>query len=130
MMNHDLGISTVIAPLSLKTTEQIVRAHGALVNDFNPLHFDAAFAAGTSFGAPIIHGSLMLNLLTEAIERTDPALIANGRLELRFMAPARVGETITASGEASERTPETFDVRVTRDDGTEVLSGVFTPGAG
>lgn len=115
-----------ILPLSLQTTPTLMAAHAALVQDFNPLHLDPAFAAQTPFGATIIHGSLMLNLLTEAVERTDPALLAQGRMDLRFTAPALVGEKVTAAGEQYAENPDVIDLWITRDDGTKVVTGTLT----
>jgi len=118
---------THIEPLSLQTNAQMIAAHASLVQDFNPLHLDADFAAATAFGAPIVHGSLMLNLLTEAIERSYPQLIVKSRIAVRFAAPVLVGDTITAGGASVEGRNGAFDVWVTRSDGTKVVTGTLTP---
>lgn len=104
----------------------MIADHAALVRDFNPLHLDKDFAVTTSFGAPIIHGSLMLNLLTEAVERCQPQLIAKGRIAVRFVAPALVGDTITAGGCAVQGRTDTLDVWVSRGDDTRVVVGTLT----
>jgi acyl dehydratase len=117
-----------IRPLSLTTTPEIILVHGRLVKDFNPLHFDSDFAAATVFGAPIIHGSLMLSLLTEAIERSAADLIRNARFDLRFIAPAFVGQTLTAGGQAVEGKQNAYDVWVMREYDVQVVSGTLTIG--
>jgi len=117
---------TRIKPLSLKTDVELIKAHAALVQDFNPLHLDTEFAATTPFGAPVVHGSLMLNLLTQAIERSQPKLIGSARIAVRFAAPVFVGDTITAGGSATPDRAGTFDLWVTRGDGTKVVTGTLT----
>jgi acyl dehydratase len=38
-----------------------------VADDHNPLHLDAAFAANTRFGRPIVHGSLLFALVADAL---------------------------------------------------------------
>ncbi|QFT61040.1 (R)-specific enoyl-CoA hydratase (plasmid) [Sulfitobacter sp. THAF37] len=107
---------------SLQTSAGITRAYADLSNDFNPLHLNPAFAAGTPFGAPIAHGAMALDLLLNAVEASfGPDHAAE--IDIRFTAPVKVGERITAGGEASDNG---YDVWVRKDDGTVVLSGVLT----
>lgn len=115
----------MIEHLSLQTTPDMVETHAALVHDFNPLHLDGDFAKTTPFGGPIVHGSLLLNLLVEAIERTGPDLLGEGRLDLRFSAPVPVGDRITAAGALSPTESDVLDVWVSRDDGVKALTGTL-----
>jgi acyl dehydratase len=74
--------------------------------DFNPLHTDALFAAGTPYGERIAHGALVLSLATGLRQRTglfDGTLL--GLLEIRtwtFRAPVRIGDTIRVVNEVIE----------------------------
>ena len=115
----------MIEPLSLQTTPDMVETHAALVHDFNPLHLDADFAKTTAFGGPIVHGSLLLNLLVEAIERSGPALLGEGRLDLWFSAPVSVGDRITAAGALCPTECDVVDVWVSRGDGMKALTGTL-----
>lgn len=118
-----------ITPRSMEATAETVAIHAELVKDFNPLHLDEAFAAKTPFGGAIVHGSMMMNLLVDTLERAGGAAFANGKLSLRFAAPARVGEVLTAGGKPSEDGSGTYDVWVKRSDGTTVVTGKLTPAA-
>lgn len=108
-----------ITELSLDTGPEITAAYAALSNDYNPLHLDPAFAAGTPFGRPIVHGAMALDLLLNAIEATfgQPG---GETLSVRFTAPVLVGERITAGG---ERTETGYDVWVRKADGQDVVTG-------
>lgn len=105
----------------LRTSVEVTAAYAALSNDHNPLHLDAEFAAQTPFGQPIAHGAMALDLLLNAIEDTfGPA--GSEVMDVRFTAPVKVGERITAGGTWNG---EGFDVWVRKDDGTDVIKGTF-----
>ena len=60
-----------ITPLSkVATTQMLVKWAGAS-GDFNPLHYDTAFAASVGTGKPVVHGALkrqwLVQLLTDWI---------------------------------------------------------------
>jgi len=79
-------------------TEADLVAFAGVSGDFNPLHTDAVFAAGTMYGERIAHGALVLSLATGLRQRAglfDGTLM--GLLEIRswrFIAPVRIGDTI------------------------------------
>lgn len=105
---------------------ETTRAYAALTSDHNPLHVDADFAATTPFGVPIAHGTMALNLLLAAIERSlDPGLRI-GDVEVRFVAPTPLPNRLTANAVPAAGGDETYDVAVARDDGTLVLTGTVT----
>lgn len=112
---------------SLHATAEKVAAHAKLVKDFNPLHLDPDFAAQTPFGEPIVHGSLMMNLLVDTLERAGGADFVNGTLRLRFAAPAPVGAVLIAGGAASAEAAGVYEVWVRREDGSTVVSGTLVP---
>ena len=89
-----------LSPASMVSTSETVAAYAELTNDFNPIHLDAAFAATTPFGRPIVHGTWSLNALGLAMAATfAPDVTARADLDLQFVAPVFVGETIHAGGE-------------------------------
>lgn len=110
-----------IAPLSLTSTEATAQGYAALTQDWNPIHLDAEFAAATPFGRPIAHGTMALNLLMQAISAATGGRAVVSDLSIRFTAPTFVGQTLTATGTATDGTR--YDVWVETEDGRKVLSG-------
>jgi acyl dehydratase len=84
-------------------TEADLVGFAGVSGDFNPLHTDAVFAAGTIYGSRIAHGALVLSVATGLRQRTglfDGTLL--GFLEIRnwrFLAPVRIGDTIRVRNE-------------------------------
>jgi acyl dehydratase len=90
-------------------TEADLVAFAGVSGDFNPLHTDAVFAAGTIYGGRIAHGALVISLATGLRQRVglfDGTLM--GLLEVRrwrFGAPVRIGDTIRVRAEVTGLRP-------------------------
>ncbi|MGH2667932.1 MAG: MaoC family dehydratase [bacterium] len=105
-----------------------VATYARLTGDYNPLHFDAAFAARTTFGKLVVQGGLTTGLL-HALVATD--LPGPGTVFLSqnwtFTAPVFIGDTITAEVEVvsvHESKPVCqLRIQVTRQTGETVLEG-------
>ena len=116
------------ATRSLMLTAEHVRTYAALTGDYNPLHFDEAFAAGTRFGRLVVQGGLTTGLLHAlvAMDLPGPGTVFLSQ-DWKFTAPVFIGDTITAEAEVVSvhpRKPVTqmrFSVR--RQDGETVLAG-------
>jgi len=55
---EDAEVGSEVIPLAkIATTEMLVKWAGA-TGDFNPLHYEDAFAASQGVGSPIVHGAL------------------------------------------------------------------------
>jgi len=97
--------------------------------DYNPLHFDEAFAAGTKFGRLVVQGGLTTGLLHAlvAMDLPGPGSVFLNQ-NWKFTAPVYIGDTITAEAEVLSVHPTKpvteLRVEVKRDDGTTVLEGV------
>jgi len=78
-----------------------------LIGDFNPLHVDPAFAAGTRFGGRILHGA-MTSALMSAPFGNLVAGTAIGYLEhnSRFFAPVAAGDTLDIEWSVNELLPK------------------------
>ena len=116
------------ASRSLTLTHEHVKKYSEISGDYNPLHYDEAFAAKTRFGALVVQGGLTTGLL-HALVATD--LPGPGSVFLsqnwKFTAPVFIGDTVTADAEVTsvhETKPVTaLKVRVTRQTGEVVLEG-------
>ncbi|HSM54858.1 MAG TPA: MaoC family dehydratase [Candidatus Sulfomarinibacteraceae bacterium] len=116
------------ASRSLTVTALAVQTYAELTGDFNPLHFDTEFAAGTRFGRLVAQGGLTTGLLHAlvAMDMPGPGTVFLNQ-EWQFTAPVYIGDTITAEAEVlsvHESKPVTqLKVVITRQDGTTVLEG-------
>lgn len=105
-----------------------IEAFAQLTGDDNPVHLDEAFAAQTQFGGRIAHGMLSAGLISAVLgtKLPGPGAIYLGQ-SLRFMAPVRPGDTITARVEVIELLPEKRRIRLqttcTNQAGVTVIHG-------
>ena len=74
-----------------------VELFAELTGDYNPVHFDEVYAAKTIFGKPIVHGPLVITLVTTlfAHELPGPGSIYLSH-EVRYIRPVYHGDEITA----------------------------------
>ncbi len=81
-------------------TETDVVLFAGLSTDINPLHINEEYAKTTVFGGRIAHGILVSGLIsaTLANKLPGPGCIYLGQ-DLKFTAPVRIGDTITATVE-------------------------------
>src|SRR5882672_5808215 len=87
------------ASRTLSLTAEHVATFARLTGDYNPLHFDADFAAKTRFGALVVQGGLTTGLLHAlvAMDMPGPGTVFLSQ-NWKFTAPVFIGDTIT--GEA------------------------------
>jgi 3-hydroxybutyryl-CoA dehydratase len=78
-------------------TEADVQQFGAVSGDLNPLHFDEEYAKTTIFRGRIAHGVLSLSYISTVLGTQLPGAgsIFLGA-SVRFKAPVRIGDTVTA----------------------------------
>lgn len=116
------------ASRSLTLDESHVRTFAELTGDYNPLHFDPDFAAGTRFGALVVQGGLTTGLLHAlvAMDLPGPGSVFLSQ-SWKFTAPVYIGDTITAQAEVVSVHPTKpvtqLRVQVTRQTGETVLEG-------
>lgn len=116
------------ATRTLTLTEDHVRLFAEITGDYNPLHFDEAFASGTRFGRLVVQGGLTTGLLHAlvAMDLPGPGTVFLSQ-DWKFTAPVYIGDTITARAEVlsvHESKPVCrLGVRVVRQDDSTVLEG-------
>jgi acyl dehydratase len=98
-----------------------------VTGDFNPFHVDDKFAAQTKFGRRIVPGLLTASLATHIGGML--AFLAS-EMHFRYHQPVFIGETVTCEVEIVEKIQEgrriRANVRCTKDENVEVLTGEFT----
>ena len=116
------------AQRSLTLTAEHVATFARLTGDYNPLHFDEAFAAKTKFGRLVVQGGLTTGLLHAlvAMDMPGPGTVFLSQ-NWKFIAPVYVDDTITASAEVlsvhATKPVTQLTIRVTRQTGEVVLEG-------
>lgn len=116
------------ASRSLTLTQEHVATFAKLTGDYNPLHFDADFAARTRFGALVVQGGLTTGLLHAlvAMDLPGPGSVFLSQ-QWKFAAPVYIGDTITAEAEVlsvhATKPVTQLRMRVTRQTGDVVLEG-------
>lgn len=60
------------ATRSAELTMDHVKAYAEITGDYNPLHFDEDFAAGTRYERPIVQGGLTTGLLHALVAMDMP----------------------------------------------------------
>jgi 3-hydroxybutyryl-CoA dehydratase len=98
-----------------------------LSGDTNPLHICDRFAANTKFGQRIAHGMFTASLVSAIIgtRLPGPGAIYLSQT-IRFLAPVRIGDVVTATVEVAELVPARHRVRLFCEcvcDGRAVLEG-------
>jgi len=116
------------AQFSKTVTEADVVLFAGVTGDFNPAHMDQVWASRTRFQGRIVHGILSAGLISAAIgtRLPGPGTIYLSQ-ELKFLAPVRIGDTLTARVEVVEileqRNRLRLGTQVRNQDGTLVVDG-------
>ena len=98
-----------VVPVVKTVSQEQIGRYADAAGDHNPIHVDEGFARTTPFEGTIAHGMLVLASISEMMAAAfGKAWLTRGRLRVRFRAPARPDDTITATAEAQSQ----------RDDGT------------
>ncbi len=92
--------------------------------DFNPIHIDPEFGKLVGLGGVILHGLCTLGFVAKSVTdwSGDPGALK--RLKCRFAAPVHLEDTVTTEAKVSkvEGSKAQLDIRVTNQDGVEVLT--------
>lgn len=94
-------------------TEEDVRQFADLTGDDNPIHVDREYAETTRFGKPIVHGILLLGIISKALGRDfpGPGSVAVS-ISARFLRPVPVGSEITVEVRVAEKIEKYRHIRM------------------
>jgi acyl dehydratase len=116
------------ATRTMTVGDEHIEAFARLSGDRNPVHFDDAFARSIGFDGRIAHGAVTAALLSAVLGMDLPgpgSVFLEQRV--RFLAPVRPGDTITATLEVAKVRADkpivTLTARVARQDGVAVADG-------
>ena len=125
-----LGVDIGFKVTHMKTvTEADIVLFSGVSGDFNPVHICEEYAKKTFFGGRIAHGVLALSFLSAALAKLPGLVIFIGATD-KFLAPVRIGDTITATGEVIEVRKDkgivTLKTSCTNQKGETVVEGEWT----
>ncbi|OQX25421.1 MAG: enoyl-CoA hydratase [Desulfobacteraceae bacterium IS3] len=116
------------AEFAKTVSESDVYLYAGITGDFNPAHVNEAYAQKTFFKTRIAHGMLTAGFISAILanQLPGPGTIYI-RQELNFLAPVRMGDTVTARVEIIEINAEKNRVKVkttcSNQEGTQILDG-------
>jgi len=116
------------AEFTKTVTETDVYLYAGITGDLNPAHINETYAAGTFFKGRIAHGMLTAGFISAILgmQLPGPGTIYMSQT-LKFLAPVRMGDTITGRVEVVEVITEKNRLRLhttcRNQEGTVVLDG-------
>ena len=116
------------AQLSNVISEEVIHDFAKATGDFNPIHLDQAYAEKTRFKGRIAHGALSIGFISGVLANLlpGPGSIYLSQ-EIRFLAPVRIGDVVTAKVEVMELIPGKnrvkFKTTCTNQNGEVVVDG-------
>ncbi len=116
------------ATFSKTISETDIYLYSGISGDTNPAHIDEEYARKTQFQGRIAHGMLTAGLISAVFgtRLPGPGTIYLSQT-LKFKAPVRIGDTITARCEAleilDEKNRARFRTVCTNQQGVEVIEG-------
>jgi acyl dehydratase len=116
------------ASRSRLVTRRDIELFTEISGDRNPLHYDDEAAARSRFGGIVVQGGVTTAMLNAVVAEDLPGPGSVFlQLDLRFLAPVRPGDVITAIAKVTSARPDKpitgLDVQVVRDDGVVAVSG-------
>ncbi|MCX7816037.1 MAG: MaoC family dehydratase [Syntrophales bacterium] len=120
-----------VAEFSKTVSETDIYLFAGITGDFNPAHINEDYAKNTIFKGRIAHGILSAGFISAVLgtKLPGPGTIYL-KQELNFLAPVKIGDTITARVEVIEKNTERNRVRLrtrcTNQEGKIVLDGEAT----
>ena len=95
------------ASFTKTVSEKDIAMYADVSGDTNPVHLNEAFAAQTPFKTRIAHGMLSAGFISAVLGTTLPGPGAIYMSQtLRFKAPVKIGDTVTATCTVTEVVPE------------------------
>jgi 3-hydroxybutyryl-CoA dehydratase len=108
MCFEDFAIGDTATSVGRTVTETDVVNFAALSGDWNQIHTDVEFAAGTMYKERIAHGLLVLSIASGLAVRMgfmEGTVQAFMGLDWQFRGPTKIGDTVRVHAEVTELKP-------------------------
>ena len=101
------------ASMSKTVSESDIYMFAGITGDFNPMHVNEEYAKKTKFKTRIAHGGLTAGLIAPVLGLMLPGegTIVSSLL-VNFLAPVKIGDTITSKVEVAEKNEEKKNVKM------------------
>ncbi len=94
-------------------TAEDVQMFADVSGDDNPIHIDPDFAAQTRFGQTVVHGVLLLGIISKVLGRDFPGAGSIAvSISAKFLRPVPVGSEITVEVRVAEKIEKYGHVRM------------------
>ena len=104
--------------------DSVVQLYAEVADDFNPIHFDDSAARRLGFPSRIAHGMISGGVLNRMLTHSFGAdWLRNGHLDIKFIRPVLVGDTVIAGGVLTATSPMSAEVWVRDGEGHDVIIG-------
>ena len=116
------------ATLTKLVSDDDIKTFARVSGDDNPVHMDDDYAKGTMFEGRIAHGMLVAGLISAVLgtKLPGPGAVYLSQ-QLRFLAPVRPGDHVTASAKVTEwdaaKGRVTLSTEVKNHESVAVISG-------
>ncbi len=99
---HEIKVGD-FAEFAKTISESDIYLYAGITGDLNPAHINQVYAQETFFKSRIVHGMLLGGFISAVIGMGLPGPgTIYVKQELNFLAPARIGDTITAKAQVFE----------------------------
>ena len=89
--------------LTRSITQEMINAYAEATGDFNPIHVDPEYSRTGPFGRTIAHGLMTLAFVAQMLnEWSDGQFDACGEIEIAFVGPVFVGDTVEVAGSVEQ----------------------------
>lgn len=116
------------AEFAKTVSESDIYLYAGVTGDFNPAHTNEEYAKKTFFRTRIAHGMMTAGFISTVMANhlPGPGTVYISQ-SVNFLAPVRIGDTVTTVAEVAELYPDKNRVRMKtyclNQDGTKVLDG-------
>lgn len=117
------------AQITNTITDAVINDFAKATGDFNPIHLDQTYAEKTFFKGRVAHGALSVGYISSVLGNLlpGPGSIYLSQ-EVKFLAPVRIGDTITAKVEIIDLIPDRnrvkFKTTCTNQEGKVIADGI------
>ncbi len=96
-----------VKEFEIQVTDEMVREFARITGDNNPLHLDDDFAKKSIFGKRIVHGMLVVSLISKVLGHDFPgAGTVYVSQSVRFRKPVYVNDTVKIRVEVKDKNSE------------------------